>query len=67
MKDRKIFKALALVNQVGFNVFIPILAFVLLGMWIDKKLGGGGMGLLFCSLFGAAVGLSNIIRLGRKL
>lgn len=67
MKDSRIYKALALINQVGLNVLIPIFAFILLGAWVDEKLNSGGIALLICTLIGVAAGLLNIVRLGKKL
>lgn len=61
------YNGLALISQVGLNVLIPILGCMLLGAWLDKKMGGSGLFLLLLTLVGIAAGVMNILRLGKKL
>lgn len=67
MKNNDIYKSLAYLTQVGFNIFTPILLMTLLGVWIDKKLGTGHMALMICILLGVGAGILNILKLGKKL
>ncbi|SDY67356.1 Putative F0F1-ATPase subunit Ca2+/Mg2+ transporter [Proteiniborus ethanoligenes] len=62
----KILENLALVSQIGISMLVPILGGILLGNFIDKKLGTGVIFLLtfcvlgiissFVTLFNIAVG-----------
>lgn len=61
------YKELALITQVGLNVAVPIVAAVLVGGWLDKKLGADYYLLLIMTLIGIAAGIGNILRLGKKL
>ncbi|MDO5036766.1 MAG: AtpZ/AtpI family protein [Tissierellia bacterium] len=68
MKDnRDIFKGLAQISQIGLNIFFPVLGGILLGAWLDKKLGTAYLFLSIFGILGALSGLLNIIKLGRKL
>lgn len=61
------YEGLALISQVGLNVLIPIVLFILIGSWIDNKFDTGNWALLICTILGAAAGIMNIIKLGKKL
>lgn len=59
----KILENLALVTQIGISMLVPILGGILLGNFIDKKLGTGVVFLLIFSVLGiisAFVTLFNI-------
>lgn len=60
-------RPLALLSQVGLNVFIPILGGILIGAWLDKKLASANFFLIVLTILGVAAGLFNIIKLGRRL
>ncbi|MDO5301493.1 MAG: AtpZ/AtpI family protein [Tissierellia bacterium] len=60
------YNALVEISQLGLNVFIPIIAGILIGNWVDNKLGSGGVGLIVGIVVGSAAGILNILKLGRK-
>ena len=51
------FTALALAGQLGFAVAVPIVGGVLIGNYLDRWLGAGGVILVFAILFGVACGV----------
>ena len=48
-----------LIGAVGWGIVLPIVLGVLLGFWIDRKLGGGSMWTLILLLVGVAIGCVN--------
>lgn len=60
------YAALALVGQLGFVIAAPIVAGVMAGVYLDKKLGTSGLILVPMVLVGLAGGLLAAYRLIRK-
>lgn len=67
MNNNSIYQALAQITQVGLTILVPILALILFGSWLDKKIGTGGWALIICAIMGVGIGIVNIIKLGKKI
>ena len=67
-KDKfKMYENLVLVSQIGIMMAIPILISVLLGNYIDKRLGTGSLFLLIFIGIGVASSFLNLYKFVMKL
>lgn len=58
-----ILKNLALLSQVGIMMLVPIFGGVLLGSWLDNKLGTGHILLIVCLILGVGASFRNLYML----
>ena len=65
MKD--VFRSLGIATQVGFMVVASILIPLLVGLWLDDKLGTGPWITLILSVLGVLVGITSTYRLALSL
>lgn len=49
-KNHDVFKALALISQLGISMIVPILLCLFIGHWLDEKLGTGFLVIIFLIL-----------------
>lgn len=61
-KSRKsgVMQNLALLSHVGYMMLFPILGLVLLGGFLDRKLGTGGIITIVCAVIGAGAAFRNL-------
>lgn len=57
-----LFRALGLGMELGINIALPLLAGVLAGQWLDRRLGTGGLVTVLLILAGLAAGGYNCLR-----
>lgn len=62
-----VFLALSLVTELGLAVAIPIVLGVVVGDYVDKHLGTGGIAVFLGVLFGVISGIYNAYRLIAKV
>ncbi|SHJ65534.1 AtpZ/AtpI family protein [Paramaledivibacter caminithermalis] len=63
----KIYENLAFVTQIGLMMIIPIVISVLLGHYIDEKLGTGNLFLLIFIALGVASSFLNLYKVMMRL
>ncbi|MBU5427841.1 AtpZ/AtpI family protein [Tissierella pigra] len=63
---KDILQNVALVSQMGISIITPILLGVLLGQFIDKKLGTNYAFSIIFIILGSGAGFLNIFKLGIK-
>lgn len=57
---------LGLASELGFSIAIPIGLGVLLGSWLDKKLGTAPAFTIALLLLGVVIGMASLINIVRK-
>jgi F0F1-type ATP synthase assembly protein I len=62
----KIFQNLALVTQIGIMMIVPIFGGLLLGRFLDDKLGTGNKLLLVFIILGTGAAFRNLYKIGMK-
>jgi F0F1-type ATP synthase assembly protein I len=60
--DFKMYKNLVFLSQIAFMMVTPIFGGVLLGNWIDQKLGTKGIFLLICIVLGVGVAFLELFK-----
>lgn len=64
--QRSALQNLALISQVGIMMLVPILGCILVGVWIDKKLGTGMIATTIFIVLGVGAAFRNLIQLSAK-
>lgn len=64
--NKSVYRSLALVMQLGFDMLVPICLMTALGIFLDRKLGTSFFVILLF-FAGALAGAQNIYRLARKI
>ena len=64
--NKSVYRSLALVMQLGFDMLVPICLMTALGIFLDRKLGTSFF-LILLFFAGALAGAQNIYRLARKI
>jgi len=62
-KRRNFFYYLGLVTQVGFTMVLSILIFLLIGVFLDRKIGSKGIMIFLFSLLGIGAGFFSCYKL----
>ena len=57
---------LGLISQIGFSIITPILLGVIIGQFLDKKLGKNGIFSIIFVILGAISGFFYLIKLSTK-
>ena len=60
------YRSLALISQFGINMLVPIGLMLMLGVWLDRRLGTSWLTIVFFFV-GAIAGGQNIYRMARRL
>jgi len=63
MKERGIFYYLGLVTRLGLVMIFWILAGLFIGLFLDRRFGGGGLWMILFVLLGIAAGFYSAYRL----
>lgn len=64
--NRNVLQNLALLSQVGIMMIVPILGSILVGIWLDKKLGTGMIATIIFIVLGVGAAFRNLIQLSAK-
>ena len=64
--SKNFFYYLGLVSQVGFTMVLSILIFLLIGVFLDRKIGSKGIIIFLFSLLGIGAGFFSCYRLLTK-
>ena len=64
--DKSVYRSLILVTQFGINMIVPILLMVVLGIWLDRKLGTSFWTILLFFI-GAIAGAQNVYRMAKRV
>lgn len=64
--NRNVLQNLALLSQVGIMMLVPILGSILVGIWLDKKLGSGMIATIIFIILGVGASFRNLIQLSVK-
>ncbi len=67
MKDNSIFKYLSLVSEIGLIIGVTAIGGVVLGIWVDGKLGTTGVFTILFLLFGLSGGITAVYRRIKEL
>jgi F0F1-type ATP synthase assembly protein I len=62
----KIFQNLALITQIGIMMIVPIFGGLLVGRFLDDKLGTGNKFLLICIILGTGAAFMNLYKIAMK-
>ena len=60
------YRSLALISQFGINMLVPIGLMLMLGVWLDRRLGTSWLTIVFFFM-GAIAGGQNIYRMAKRL
>lgn len=66
LKGKDLLVVLTLASELGFSIAIPIGLGVLLGSWLDRKLGSAPALTIILLLGGVAIGMYNLFNLVQK-
>lgn len=64
--NREILKSLALINQVGITMMVPIIGCVFLGIFLDKKFDTSPLILIIMIVVGITVAFRNLYMLTKS-
>ena len=64
--NKSVYRSLALVMQMGFDMLVPICLMTAFGIFLDRKLGTSFLVILLF-FAGALAGAQNVYRLARKI
>jgi F0F1-type ATP synthase assembly protein I len=62
----KTFQNLALITQIGIMMIVPIFGGLLVGRFLDDKLGTGNKFLLICIILGTGAAFMNLYKIAMK-
>lgn len=66
LRKKELLVILALASELGFSIAVPIGVGVLLGYWLDKRLGSAPVLTLSLLLVGVVLGMRNLFTLVQK-
>ncbi len=64
--NREILKSLAMINQIGITMMVPIIGCVFLGIFLDTKFGTSPLVLMIMIFVGMAVAFRNLYMLTKS-
>lgn len=65
-KSKSTLENLALLSQVGLMMLVPIIGGVLVGVWVDQRLGSGYFATITFLLLGVGASFRNLMVLGTR-